>query len=303
MNFFQLRAFCAVAACSSFSRAAEELFTSQSHLSKTVASLETELDVTLFHRGRNAIRLTGAGEVLLPWAKEVLRSRDETLLHLSRFQLHKREGLSIAVSSSLAYYNLLAPIQQFCPNGRKVPVYLFEYEKDSILKYLDAGTVDLAVTWMEEPETAWLDYSPYRVHPLLRDRRCLLVSRNHPFSGRTSLLLSEAAGEQFVFPENRHQLEIYTELCRGSGFEPEIAARYASIPTQLQLVSQNFGVSIALAGMADRERFPELRAVPLEPASVNTLAIIERKSDSSALAQSFIGEYSAYVRKRYGPAL
>lgn len=300
MNFFQLRAFCAVAACSSFSRAAEELFASQSHLSKTVASLEAELDVTLFHRGRNTIRLTRAGEELLPWAKEVLRSRDETLLRLSRFQLHKKEGLSIAVSSSLSYYNLLAPIQQFCPNGRKVPMRIFEYEKDSILKYLDAGTVDIAITWMEEPGTAWLDYSPYQVHALLRNRRCLLVSRNHPFAGREALSLSEAAEELFIFPENRHQMEIYTELCRSSGFEPEIIARYASIPTQIQLVSQNFGVSITLEHMADRERFPEVRAVPLEPASVNTLAIIERKSESSALAQSFVSDYSAYVRKKYG---
>ena len=46
MELEQLRIFCAVAACRSFTRAAKELFVSHSTTSRAVTALERELGVT-----------------------------------------------------------------------------------------------------------------------------------------------------------------------------------------------------------------------------------------------------------------
>ena len=65
MEIRQLQFFLTVAQTGSFSEAAEDLFISQSSLSKQIISLETELGVSLFDRSRRKIALTPAGESLL----------------------------------------------------------------------------------------------------------------------------------------------------------------------------------------------------------------------------------------------
>lgn len=61
-----LRAFEAAARHASFKRAADELCVTPGAVSQLVKSLETALDVKLFHRSARAIGLTPAGEAYLP---------------------------------------------------------------------------------------------------------------------------------------------------------------------------------------------------------------------------------------------
>ena len=72
MELEQLRIFCAVAACRSFTRAAKELFVSH----RAVTALERELGVPLLTRDRHTVALTGAGAVLLTGAEALLRDAD-----------------------------------------------------------------------------------------------------------------------------------------------------------------------------------------------------------------------------------
>ena len=76
MELEQLRIFCAVAACRSFTRAAKELFVSHSTTSRAVTALERELGVPLLTRDRHTVALTGAGAVLLTGAEALLRDAD-----------------------------------------------------------------------------------------------------------------------------------------------------------------------------------------------------------------------------------
>ncbi|WP_419615278.1 LysR family transcriptional regulator, partial [Thiolapillus sp.] len=72
MEFGSLRTFVAVADSGSFSAAAQQLYLTQPAVSKRLAALEAELNIRLFDRiGRN-VRLTHAGEELLPKAREIL---------------------------------------------------------------------------------------------------------------------------------------------------------------------------------------------------------------------------------------
>ncbi|PKN41416.1 MAG: LysR family transcriptional regulator [Deltaproteobacteria bacterium HGW-Deltaproteobacteria-18] len=72
MEFHQLTAFQAVARTGNLTRASEGLHLSQSALSTQIRNLEEELGVGLFTRQAKGMRLTRAGEALLPHAEEVL---------------------------------------------------------------------------------------------------------------------------------------------------------------------------------------------------------------------------------------
>ena len=66
-----LRAFLAVVDTGSLTGAARQLATSQPTLSRQIGELERVLGVILFERVARGLQLTGAGQVLLPWARQM----------------------------------------------------------------------------------------------------------------------------------------------------------------------------------------------------------------------------------------
>src|SRR5688572_26246981 len=74
-----LRGFEAAARHLSFTRAAEELFLTQSAVSRQVQGLEEALGVPLFQRRHRALLLTDEGQVLQQVAARVLRELRETV--------------------------------------------------------------------------------------------------------------------------------------------------------------------------------------------------------------------------------
>ena len=65
MNLKEQTYICTLARCGTISRAAEELHFTQSGVSHTIATLESELGVPLFVRNRSGVTLTADGRALL----------------------------------------------------------------------------------------------------------------------------------------------------------------------------------------------------------------------------------------------
>lgn len=95
-----LRAFEAAARHSSFSLAAEELHVSHSTISHHVKGLEKTLGVALFHRQNRAVRLSRAGERLLPVLKTSFDRISSTLETISNGG--KQNTLRITLTPSFA---------------------------------------------------------------------------------------------------------------------------------------------------------------------------------------------------------
>src|SRR5260370_15153283 len=72
MELYQIRHFAAVAQTGSFTKAAIRAAVSQPALSTSIAKLEEELGVKLFHRSPKAVTLTPAGRRFHMTAQEVL---------------------------------------------------------------------------------------------------------------------------------------------------------------------------------------------------------------------------------------
>ena len=74
MELYQIRHFAAVAETGSFTKAAVRAAVSQPALSASIAKLEEELGVKLFHRSPKSVTLTPAGRRFHMTAQEVLSS-------------------------------------------------------------------------------------------------------------------------------------------------------------------------------------------------------------------------------------
>jgi DNA-binding transcriptional LysR family regulator len=73
MDAWDFQVFAAVAREGGMTKAADALHTVQSNVTKRIRLLEDELGAMLFHRRKNGISLTSAGEQLLPYAEKMQR--------------------------------------------------------------------------------------------------------------------------------------------------------------------------------------------------------------------------------------
>ena len=80
MELRQLRYFAKAAEMLNFSDAARALNIAQSSLSQQIKQLEEELNVQLFLRSSHSIRLTEAGEVMLPLALRTIHDDENFIL-------------------------------------------------------------------------------------------------------------------------------------------------------------------------------------------------------------------------------
>jgi LysR family transcriptional regulator of gallate degradation len=85
-NLMQIRAFCQVVDQGSVSRAADELFRTQSAITRAIRDLEEHLAVPLFERHANGMLLTDYGKCILPRARRAIADLHDTAELLTRLQ-------------------------------------------------------------------------------------------------------------------------------------------------------------------------------------------------------------------------
>src|SRR5271154_3105683 len=105
LEFRLLKYIVAFAETSNFTRAAQRLFLAQPSLSKQIRDLEEEIKFPIFDRRRDGVRITPAGEMVLAFAKETLKAREELVEMARSVPLREvpplRLGFSAFVNSNL----------------------------------------------------------------------------------------------------------------------------------------------------------------------------------------------------------
>lgn len=118
MNLSQLRAVVAVADHRNFSEAALALNLTQSTVSHAIASLEEELGVPLFARGRRGATPTPAGENIADYARQILQLLESIQKEAGLHRSLQGGQVRIAAFRSVATHVLPTAIAQF---GQRYP--------------------------------------------------------------------------------------------------------------------------------------------------------------------------------------
>ena len=226
MELRQLRYFVAVADTLNFSRASESLYVSQSALSKQVAELEQELGVLLLERDKRSVRLTRAGELLLPEAKAILM-QSEKIVPLLR---HDAEELSADRSIHIGVENRVdgdPTVHRLLTDAvyrqrRRTPglrALFWEYDTAELKKALQEERLDLGVFLHTKPSAGDLLETE-----ILREDEMVLVLRSetsYPDDRDTILELLHKRGVILLEKEPRGLAQILSIL-DGIGSAPQI---------------------------------------------------------------------------------
>src|ERR1700719_3963170 len=136
-----LRYLIAVADAGTFTRAAERLFIAQPTLSQQIGRLEQLVGTPLLHRGRDGVRLTAAGAVLLDAARDVLSRVDHGVSQTRQAAGPDRPRLRGALPADL-------------PEGLAA--------QTAFRLRSAADSAQVAITWMDTALDA--EFSPIREH-------------------------------------------------------------------------------------------------------------------------------------------
>jgi LysR family transcriptional regulator, glycine cleavage system transcriptional activator len=138
-----LKGFEAAARHLSFTRAAQELFLTQSAVSREIKTLEDQLGQPLFHRVNRGLRLTDAGETLYRAVSEALLLIEQATGRLA--STRTTETLTVTTSVPLASMWLVPKLQRFFQLYPDVDVRSLASNETLDL---ERERLDLAIRWI-----------------------------------------------------------------------------------------------------------------------------------------------------------
>ena len=289
MDIRRIKYFLSLAETGNYTETAERMYTSQGNVSKQIQAMEKELDTLLFDRSRRRIRLTETGEMLLPYARQIVQLYDE--MEESVHSMSSAEELilrihAIPVGASYQIPKILSGFRKAHP---EVQVHFKEMEKAYLNDNLEEGLCDMIFTRSFPEEEVQYDKCP-----IARDRFVAVMSREHPLSGKTLIRLEELAGSPFLLlDEKTGLLGQVTDLCQEAGFTPKIAYKGVRIDTILGMVENNLGVSILMEGSVSKDSVAKIPLAVTRESELAFLRVRKRKhSKAGKQFWQFLRQYS-----------
>lgn len=129
VDLFFLKTFVTAARKNSFRIAAERNNITQPAVSQQIRTLERQFQCKLFQRQGPSVSLTRAGEILLPYAENILHQYGEAQLRIENIETQYIGTLRIATIYSIGLFDLQPLIRRYLSKHPKVGVKL-EYDQN-----------------------------------------------------------------------------------------------------------------------------------------------------------------------------
>jgi DNA-binding transcriptional LysR family regulator len=284
-----------------FGRAAETCGVTQPTLSAGLKQLEDAFGVMLVRRGSRFLGLTGEGERVLEWARQIVASVRAMKQDVDQLKHGLSGHLRIAaIPTALPITaQLTTPFHARFPDVRYT---VLSRNSEDILEMLANLNIDFGLTYLDnEP------LGKVTTLPLYRERYCLLTTRGSAFAGRASVTWAEAASIPLcLLTRDMQNRRILSKLLQQAG---------ATAPVQLEsdsmIVLYSHIQTGAWSGIMPEKLTrmlglaPEIEAIPIhEPDTTYTIGLIAcSREPVTPLVAAFLREarsLSEWTEKQSG---
>lgn len=247
MNSRQLEYFLEVARELNFTKAAKNMYVSQTAVTQQIKALESQLGVSLFERNKRKVALTPAGKVFLDEAIGILSRIDTAAERARRVSSGFTGTLNIGFFAGLGYTELTGRLQSF---SREYPNIALNFKCENptrLMKKLHQGEFDLILTPIFEKRF----FHDISCKKIFRDSLAAVVPQTHILSNNTNVTRKDLKDENLilaVMPDSEVGEESrIVESFQRLGYHPNIAARIEDIETVYIMISLNMGLTIVPA--------------------------------------------------------
>ena len=316
MKLEYIKAVLALSKSKSFGEAAENVFSTQSSLSKQIISVEKELGIKLIHRAtkKDSIRLTHEGEIFVKHAAGIVEEYNALLDELKQEKDAGRQEIHLG----------------FSVKSHISPDFLvkFQYEyPQCVIKVWNVGYSEAVAAMQNKSLDAaifpymMLESDPMQIIPFYHDpafsvielsNLCEVVvemSEDNPLSKLKEVSIDQLKDETFIMNSKQtgSTSDFYTDTsdplvraCISRGFYPRASDKIMVIGNDMKtahmLIVNNYGIALRIVPVTDGT-IPGLVRIPLEKNTIiiKTFLVFRRESNSKVLST-----FSDYMIQRFG---
>lgn len=255
MELRQLKYFAKAAETLNFSDAARALNIAQSSLSQQIKQLEEELDMQLFLRNSHSIRLTEAGEMMLPLALRTIHDAETCTDRIRDLKKLLTGTLNIGVTHSFSPI-LTETVVSFMKLYPGIKLNIVYKQMNELMELLAGRDIDFVLAF--KPSCPMPDVES---HILFQNSLAAVVSSSHPLARQEKVTLSELQKYELALPSRGLQARNAFDSVAAAydGFKIRIELNEVNI--LLKLVRQTHLVTVLAEDSIYNEH--DVKAVPL----------------------------------------
>lgn len=265
MDLRQMEYFIACAQTRNFSVAAEQLYTSQPHVSEVIRSLEKELGTTLFYRNTRGVELTEAGRKNYEFAVNIIKNAK---LMQQGTALREKKSFKLFTNSSSNMAVLFAKFY------KQHPDYHYSYIEDGVeglLERIAQHEAELGFIFLPDNKRTALNYALERKSlqyvPLVKSDMVVYVGRENPLYGsRKVLSLEELSRLRFVQMSDDFFSfrELLNEQQGAKLLQPDKVVETNSNHAMIQLLNTSELCNLCSYWLKDRYKYYDFQMLPVK---------------------------------------
>lgn len=278
MDINTLNAFIAVAEHGSFSQAAQQLFLTQPAVSKRIASLELQLNTSLFDRIGHQIALTEAGRTLLPRAKQLLHDIDDARRAIDNLSGEVSGTLRVGSSHHIGLHRLPSILKSYTKRYPKVRLDLSFVDSETVWQQVLNGDLELGLLTLPPIPDSRLLHQVIWPDPLE-----FIASPEHPLAKNTTVSLEQLTQYDALLPRaNTFTRHIVEELFAEQNLSLSVSMTTNYLETLYMMVSVGLGWSLLPSTLKDDSTSTLAINLPLPQRDLGVVYHPQRSLSNSA---------------------
>lgn len=238
MELRQLKYFAKAAETLNFSDAAKCLNIAQSSLSQQIKQLEDELGTQLFIRNCHSIRLTEAGEVMLPFALRTIHEAEACADRIHDLRKMLTGTLNIGVTHSFSPI-LTESVISFMKMYPGIKLNIIYKQMNELMELLAKRDIDFVLAF--KPIQSLPDVES---HILFQNSLSAIVGNNHPLASKENVSVAELEKYELALPSKGLQARNAFDSIISNYNNFKIRIELNEVNTLLKLVRQTCLVTV-----------------------------------------------------------
>lgn len=240
INLELYRVFYYVAKNESISKGADELMISQPAVSRSVKTLEEQLNIKLFIRRSDGVKLSNEGEVIFDKVRnaiELINKAENDLMSLKKLDTG---FINIGSSKTILQEYLMKYIKEFHALYPNVIIRIFTDKTSDLIKKSRLGLIDIIFTNLNES-----DYNDFENERLLKVNDCLVVNKSYSYLKDKLISNEELEKLPFILlTKGATSRNIFEDICSKNNIKINPVMEFGSNTLVKEFTLSGFGVGL-----------------------------------------------------------
>lgn len=275
LNYELYKVFYQVAINLSFSRAADNLYISQSAVSQSIKKLENELKTDLFIRSTKNVKLTEAGKILLEHIEPAFNLIENGEKSIKEINTLERGEIHIGANDTISKDYLLPYLKKFHQLYPEIQIQITNRTSSTCIDLLQQNKVDLIISNLPNPKiTEQMEYQE-----IFSFKDIFIAGSEFKELSQKKIKLEQFKNYPLLMLENKTTTrQFFEKVLKKLDIEIEAAVELGSVDLLIEMTKIGLGIALVPEYCLNlkKERLFEVKTKEKLPA--RKLAVVKNKN-------------------------